>query len=93
MTHRSTEPLRDQILELLASGRAVSSAELRARLRAMDDRVLTLELVHRQLAVLVRRGDIVAVARRAGRTYWARPGGVHAQICAAAPGPDGVDRR
>lgn len=73
MLSLDNEVLRQGISELLAAGRAVSTSELRTRLRAPDDTELTDTALYRQLAVLAGRGAITRVGRCGRHSYWAQP--------------------
>lgn len=73
MRHPSNAALRQQISDILATGRAVSTAELLTRLAPEAGRPITSETVYHQLTVLARRRLAVRVRRSGKCTYWAHP--------------------
>lgn len=68
--------LRDALLELLSSGRAVTTAELRTKITEADEFAeTTSEAIYRHLDALARRGEIQRVrARNSDRrhVHWTR---------------------
>lgn len=71
-----SEKLRAALLEQLASGRAITTSELRIRLCDSGIGEVTNEAVYRQLVLLARRGVVRRVRPRAGgrHVFWALRG-------------------
>lgn len=71
-----SEALRAALQELLASGRAITTSELRIRLRDNGIGDVPNEAVYRQLLVLASRGVVRRVRPRAGgrHVYWSLRG-------------------
>lgn len=70
--HRDADQLRDALLGILASGRAVTTSELRIRAAEAGHTGVHQERIYRQLAALARSGRIAraTVPGRSRAAYW-----------------------